>query len=64
MNNTNKNNNRYTAQEVSDVLGVDKRTLFNWESAGKIPKAQRDPMNNYRYYTDQDIKILKRVTQR
>jgi DNA-binding transcriptional MerR regulator len=57
-------NNRYTAQKVAEALGIYKRTLFNWETAGKIPKAKRDPMNNYRYYTDQDMKILKRATQR
>lgn len=57
-------NNRYSAQKVAEALGIYKRTLFNWEAAGKIPKAKRDPMNNYRYYTGQDIKILKRTTQR
>lgn len=64
MNEANKNNNRYTAQEVADALGIDKRTLFNWEFAGKIPKAKRDPMNNYRYYTDNDIRQLKGITNR
>lgn len=64
MNEINKNNNRYTAQRVADILGVDKRTLFNWEASGKIPKAKRDPMNNYRYYTDFDIKKLKEITRR
>ena len=64
MNNTNKNNSRHTAQRVADILGVDKRTLFNWETARKIPKAKRDPMNNYRYYTDKDIRQLKGITNR
>ena len=44
-----KNNNRFTAQQVADILDIYKRTLFNWEESGKIPKAKRDPMNNYRY---------------
>lgn len=60
----NKNNNRYTAQEVADNLGIYKRTLFNWEAAGKIPKAKRDPMNNYRYYSDTDIVKLRKITKR
>jgi len=59
-----KNNNRYSAQETADILGVYKRTLFNWEAAGKIPRAKRDPMNNYRYYTKEDIANLKRTTKR
>jgi len=33
----------YKASEVAKILGVYKRTLFNWEAAGKIPKAKRDP---------------------
>jgi DNA-binding transcriptional MerR regulator len=59
-----KNNNRCSAQEAANILGVYKRTLFNWESAGKIPKAKRDPMNNYRYYTKEDIVHLKKMTKR
>jgi len=58
------NNRRYTAQNVAKILGINKRTLFNWEAAGKIPKAQRDPMNNYRYYIDKDIKMLRTITKR
>lgn len=58
------NNSRYTSQQVAEILGIYKRTLFNWEAAGKIPKAKRDPMNNYRYYTKEDISILKKITKR
>ncbi len=58
------NNDRYSPQYVADLLGVYKRTLFNWEEAGKLPKAKRDPMNNYRYYTEEDIAMLKRITKR
>jgi DNA-binding transcriptional MerR regulator len=60
----NTHNHRYTAQQVADALGIFKRTLFNWEGAGKIPKAKRDPMNNYRYYTKGDIGLLKKITKR
>jgi DNA-binding transcriptional MerR regulator len=55
---------RYRANEVAKILGINKQTLFNWETSGKIPKAKRDPMNNYRYYTDEDIKKLKKITGR
>ncbi len=58
------NNNRHTSQQVAEILGIYKRTLFNWEAAGKIPKAKRDPMNNYRYYSDGDIKKLQKITGR
>lgn len=59
-----KSNNRYTSKQVADILKIYKRTLFNWEEAGKIPKAKRDPMNNYRYYTKEDINRLKIITKR
>lgn len=59
-----QNNNRYASQQAADILGIYKRTLFNWEAAGKIPKARRDPMNNYRYYTKEDVALLKKITKR
>jgi len=59
-----QNNNRSTAQQVADILDIYKRTLFNWEKSGKIPKAKRDPMNNYRYYTEEDVALLKKITKR
>jgi len=59
-----QNNNRYTSQQAADILGIYKRTLLNWEAAGKIPKARRDPMNNYRYYTKEDVALLKKITKR
>jgi DNA-binding transcriptional MerR regulator len=58
------NNNRYTSQQVAEILGIYKRTLFNWEATGKIPKAKRDPMNNYRYYTKEDVSLLRKITKR
>ena len=60
----NNGSNRLTAQEVADILKVYKRTLFNWEMLGKIPKAKRDPMNNYRYWTEEDVMRLKKITKR
>jgi DNA-binding transcriptional MerR regulator len=60
----NRKSKRYLANEVAKILGVSKKTLFNWEKAGKIPKAKRDPMNNYRYYTQEDLIRLKKITGR
>jgi DNA-binding transcriptional MerR regulator len=57
-------NARFSPNKVAELLGVYKRTLFNWEAAGKIPKAKRDPMNNYRYYLDEDIEELRKITKR
>jgi DNA-binding transcriptional MerR regulator len=60
----NYKNTRYSPHKVAELLGVYKRTLFNWEAAGKIPKARRDPMNNYRYYLAEDIVELRKITKR
>lgn len=54
----------YSAAEVSDILGITKNTLFNWEKAGKIPRPRRDPMNNYRIFSEKDLKKLRSITAR
>ncbi len=55
---------RFLSQEVAAILGITRRTLYNWEKAGKIPKTKRDKMSNYRIYTEADIKKLKKLTGR
>ena len=55
---------RFLSQEVARLLGITRRTLYNWEKAGKIPKTKRDKMSNYRIYTEADIKKLKKLTGR
>ncbi|MBU1810508.1 MAG: MerR family transcriptional regulator [Candidatus Omnitrophica bacterium] len=55
---------RYHISEVIKILGISRKTLYFWEEAKKIPKTRRDPMSKYRYWTEQDIKRLKRITNR
>lgn len=55
---------RYYAAEVIKILGVSRKTLYLWEEKGKIPEPKRDPMSKYRYWTDEDIKKLKKITGR
>ena len=59
-----KQKKKYLMPEVAKILGTTRRTLFNWEKDGKIPKAKRDPMSNYRIYSEDDVKTLKRITGR
>jgi len=54
----------HTAQEVADILHINKATLFRWEKAKKIPKARRHPMNNFRIYTKDDIEKLKKIVNK
>jgi len=60
MKNTEK---KYYIRDIENHLGVERRTLFYWEKTGKIPKARREMMSNYRYWTEQDFKKLKKVIE-
>jgi len=55
---------RYSIIDIIRELGISRKTYYNWEHAGKIPKPKRDPMNGWRYWTAEDIKRLKRITKR
>ena len=55
---------RYFIEDIERMLKISRKTYYNWEKAGKVPKAKRDPMSNYRYWTDEDLKKLKKVTGR
>jgi len=48
-------------QEVSDILGIYKGTLKNYEQKRIFPKPRRNPINGYREYTEKDIEILKKI---
>ncbi|MFA5388221.1 MAG: MerR family transcriptional regulator [Candidatus Omnitrophota bacterium] len=55
---------KYFIKDLEKELGVKRKTYFYWEKTGKVPKAKRTPMGNYRYWTEEDIKKLKRITGR
>ena len=55
---------RYYINDILKILGISKNTYLNWEKLGKVPRAKRDLMSNYRYWSDEDIKKLKKVTGR
>lgn len=44
-------------KEASELLGVSKLTLRNWDKAGKL-HALRHPISNYRVYKTEDLKKL------
>jgi len=48
-------------KEASEILGVSKLTLRNWDKDGKLV-AKRHPINNYRVYLAEDLeKIIKQI---
>jgi len=53
---------KYFIKNIEKILGVKRVTLFYWEKTGKIPKAKRTIMGNYRYWTKKDIEKLKKIT--
>lgn len=51
----------YTAQEVADMLGISKQTIFRYEKKGIFPKAQRHCINHWRQYSEEDVSKLKEI---
>ena len=51
----------YSVKDVIEILGIARRTLYNWEKAGKIPKPKRNRLSNYRVYMVGDIKRIKKL---
>lgn len=48
-----------TIGEVAEKLGVSTETLRRWDKMGKFP-SQRNPINNYRYYSVEQVEKLVR----
>ena len=55
---------KYFIKDLEEILGISRKSYYNWEKSGKVPKAKRDPMSKYRYWTEEDIKKLKKITGR
>lgn len=55
---------KYFVQDIMKELRIARRTIYNWEAANKIPKPKRDPMSNYRYWTEKDVALLKKLSGR
>ena len=55
---------RYYIKELMQILGISRKTYYNWEDAKKVRPAKRDKMSGFRYWTDEDIKKLKKITGR
>ncbi|MEI7765024.1 MAG: MerR family DNA-binding transcriptional regulator [bacterium] len=48
-------------KQASEMLGVSKLTLRNWDRDGKL-SAKRHPISNYRVYLAEDLeKIIKQI---
>lgn len=56
--------NRYTSGDLSKMLGVTITCIHNWEKRGIIPTAQRDKVNNRRFWTKEQTEEAKKRTGR
>ncbi len=52
---------KFTVKDLEEQLNVKRTTLFYWEKTGKIPKAKRTPMGNYRYWSKEDVDKIKKL---
>ncbi len=48
----------FSLDETSEILSVSKETLRRWDKSGKL-KSKRNPINNYREYTKDDLVIFE-----
>jgi len=54
----------FNAQEVAGILGISKQTLIRYEKKGVFPGARRNPVNQWREYTENDLTKLKLILGR
>ena len=55
-----KEDGTYYAQEVADLLGINKRTLFRWEALSKLPFTPARDIRDWRVYEQRQVDWLKR----
>ncbi len=54
----------YTATEAAAALGISKQTLLRYEAKGIFPKANRNHVNRWREYTEENIQSLRKILGR
>lgn len=52
---------KYSVNEFADLVGVDRKTLYNWDRSGKLV-ADRE-ISGKKFYTDEHIKTMMLWTQ-
>lgn len=52
---------KYFSKDVEKMLGVTRLNIAYWEKTGKIPKAKRTPMGNYRYWSKEEVERIKQL---
>ncbi len=52
---------KHFIKDVEKMLGVTRMNIIYWEKTGKIPKAKRTPMGNYRYWSKEEVEKIKQL---
>jgi DNA-binding transcriptional MerR regulator len=47
-------------RQVAQLLGVSLNTIYRWLKSERIGEPYRDPVNNYRLWTVEDIERIRR----
>jgi len=50
----------YRLTEFAQMVGVYRDTVRNWQKKGILPD-RRNPVNNYRVFTDEDVATVRRI---
>jgi DNA-binding transcriptional MerR regulator len=50
-----------TTRQVASTLGVSLNTIYRWLKAERIPEPYRNPDNNYRLWTVEDLNRIRQL---
>jgi hypothetical protein len=53
-----------TRSQYARAAGVAMQTLIDWEKAGRLVPAYRNPLNGYRYYAPEQVQQARSIRQR
>lgn len=45
--------------EVAELFGITKQTVLNWIRQGRIVEPERNPVNNYRIWSESDVQRVR-----
>jgi len=54
----------FNANQVAIILNISKQTLLRYEQKGIFPQAKRNSVNNWREYTENDVRELRQIMGR
>ena len=59
-----KNVQYINVKEVAELLQISKQTIVRYENRGFFPRPKRNNLNNWREYTEDDVRFLRKIMGR